>query len=145
MAALAGSWQFWALLAACCAALTALFAKLGVSGIDPDLATFLRTAVVILALGLILTVSGKWRLDGPVPARSWVFLVLSGLATGASWVCYFRALALGEVAKVAPVDKLSVVLIALMGVLFLGERLSAAGWLGVGLVAAGTLLLAWRG
>jgi transporter family protein len=145
MAALAGSWQFWALLAACSAALTALFAKLGVSGIDPDLATFLRTAVVILALGLILAVSGKWRLDGPVPARSWVFLVLSGLATGASWVCYFRALQLGEVAKVAPVDKLSVVLIALMGVLFLGERLSATGWLGVGLIAAGSLLLAWRG
>nr|WP_321574032.1 EamA family transporter [Geminicoccus harenae] len=142
---MAASWQFWAVLAAFAAALTALFAKLGVSGIDPDLATFLRTAVVILALGLILAATGKWRLDGPVPARSWVFLVLSGLATGASWVCYFRALQLGEVAKVAPVDKLSVVLVALMGVLFLGERLSAAGWLGVGLIAAGTLLLAWRG
>lgn len=145
MAALAGSWQFWAVLAACFAALTALFAKIGVQAINPDLATFIRTLVVVAALAGILAATGKWRHQGAVPGSTWLFLVLSGLATGASWICYFRALQLGEVGRVAPIDKLSVVLVALFGALFLGERLSAANWAGVVLIGAGALLVAYRG
>jgi transporter family protein len=145
MSALLGSWQFWAVMSACFAALTAVFAKIGVSAIDSDLATFIRTLVVVAALACILLATDKWRQTGQVPARTWAFLVLSGLATGASWLCYFRALQIGDVARVAPIDKLSVVLVALFGVAFLGERLSPANWAGVGLIATGALLVAYRG
>ncbi|MCB1884703.1 MAG: EamA family transporter [Geminicoccaceae bacterium] len=138
------SWPFWALLSAVFAALTAILAKVGVQGVGSDFATFVRTVVVLLALGAILAATGGWQDPGSVPGRSWLFLALSGLATGASWVCYFRALKLGDAARVAPVDKLSVVLVAVFGVAFLGERLSAANWLGVALVAAGAVLVAWR-
>lgn len=136
------SWQIWAGLAAVFAALTAVFAKVGVDEINSDLATFLRTLVVAAALGLLLTLTGKFRGLGGISGRGAVFLVLSGLATGASWVCYFRALKLGTVSQVAPVDKLSVVLVAIFGALFLGDQLSPMAWLGVGLVGAGALIIA---
>ncbi|HRO14301.1 MAG TPA: EamA family transporter [Paracoccus sp. (in: a-proteobacteria)] len=145
MGNLAGHWQVWAVLSAAFAALTAIFAKIGVQAVNPDLATFIRTIVVILALGTILTATGQWQRPAAVPGRSWLFLVLSGLATGASWVCYFRALKLGDAARVAPLDKLSVVMVAVLAALFLGERLSGLNWLGVGLIAGGAILVAWKG
>ncbi|MDR6303527.1 transporter family protein [Nitrobacter vulgaris] len=136
------SWLFWALLSAAFAALTAIFAKVGVEGINSDLATFLRTIVVLVSLGLILSATGQFSHPGPIPTRSWIFLVLSGLATGASWLCYFRALKLGPATLVAPIDKLSVVLVALFGVVFLGERPSPNGWIGIALIAAGAVIIA---
>src|SRR3954447_2946349 len=136
------SWQVWALLSAVFAALTAIFAKVGVTDIDSDLATFIRTIVVIVSLTLIPLASGKFAVQGPISARSWIFLVLSGFGTGASWLCYFRALKLGPATLVAPIDKLSVVLVALFGVAFLGERPSLNGWLGIALIAAGAVLIA---
>jgi transporter family protein len=136
------AWLFWALLSAAFAALTAIFAKVGVEGINSDLATFLRTIVVLLSLGLILLATGHIRHSGPIPIRSWIFLVLSGLATGASWLCYFRALKLGPATLVAPIDKLSVVLVALFSVIFLGERPSLNGWIGIALIAAGAVVIA---
>lgn len=136
------TWQFWALLAALFAALTAVFAKLGVSTIDPDLPTFLRTIVIVLLLGLIVLWKRSTADLSSFTARGVIFLVLSGLATGASWLCYFRALHLGDASKVAPVDKLSVVFVAIIAALFLGEHLSVAGWAGVALIATGSVLVA---
>jgi transporter family protein len=138
------AWQFWALLSAAFAALTAIFAKVGVENVNSDFATFVRTVVILLALACILVATRQWQALGTVSGRSYFFLILSGLATGGSWVCYFRALKLGEAAKVAPIDKLSVVLVAIFGVMFLGERLSAPNWLGVALIAAGAVLIAWK-
>ena len=138
------SWQTWAVLSAIFAALTAIFAKVGVENINSDLATFIRTVVVIVTLGFLLAVTGEFQAPGTISARTYLFLLLSGLGTGASWLCYFRALKLGEAAKVAPIDKLSVVLVAIFGVMFLGERLSAPNWVGVGLITAGALLVAYR-
>jgi len=138
------SWLIWALLSAAFAALTAIFAKVGVENINSDLATFIRTIVVIVALGLLLAATGKFQSSGPISTKTVVFLILSGLGTGLSWLCYFRALKLGEAAKVAPIDKLSVVLVALFGVVFLGERLSAPNWLGIALIAVGAILVAYR-
>ena len=140
-----GTWQFWALLSAGFAALTAILAKLGVAAVPSDVATFVRTLVVLAACAGILAVSGEWRAAATISGRSYLFLTLSGLATGASWLCYFRALKLGDAARVAPVDKLSVVLVAVLGVLLLGERLSPANWLGVVLIAGGAVLLARPG
>ncbi|WP_407525674.1 EamA family transporter [Methylobacterium oryzisoli] len=139
------SWQAWALASAAFAALTAIFAKVGVDGVGADFATFVRTLVIVAVLGALLTAGGQWQAPGSVPGRYWLFLVLSGLATGGSWLCYFRALKLGEAARVAPLDKLSVVLVAVFGVLFLGERLSGLNWLGVGLIALGAVLVAVKG
>jgi transporter family protein len=138
------SWPFWAILSAAFAALTAIFAKVGVANVDADVATFVRTVVILAALAAILSATGGWQAPSEISGKSWLFLVLSGLATGASWVCYFRALKLGDAARVAPVDKLSVVLVAVFAVVFLGERLSPANWAGIGLIAAGTVLVAWR-
>lgn len=137
-------WQGWALLSAVFAALTAIFAKVGVEAISSDLATFLRTLVVVAVLAALLTATGQWRPLDTVPGRTWVFLTLSGLATGASWLCWFRALKLGDAARVAPLDKLSVVLVAIFAAIFLGERLAPANWLGIALIAAGAVLVAWR-
>ena len=139
------SWQFWAVLSAVFAALTAIFAKVGVEAVDSDLATFIRTLVIVAVLAAILAGMGKLQAPGAIPGRTWLFLVLSGLATGASWLCYFRALKLGDAARVAPIEKLSVVLVAVFGALFLSERLGAVNWLGVGLIAAGAVLVAYRG
>jgi transporter family protein len=138
------SWPFWALASAVFAALTAILAKVGIEGIGSNLATFIRTVVILAFAGLILTMAGEWRAPGSIAPRSWLFLVLSGLATGASWLCYFRALKLGEAAKVAPVDKLSVVFVAIIAAVFLGEKLSPLNWLGVALIATGAVLVAVR-
>lgn len=138
------SWLAWALASAGFAAATAILAKIGVAGIDPDLATFIRTLVVVAALAGILAVTGRLVAPAGLSARNWLFLVLSGLATGASWLCYFRALQLGPAAQVAPIDKLSVVLVAIFGVTFLGERLTLPNWAGIALIAAGAILVAWK-
>ena len=145
MKPLVTSWVFWALLSAGFAALTAIFAKIGVAGVNSDFATFLRTLVVVAVLAAILTLLGEWRPLGSLSPRTYVFLALSGLATGASWLCYFRALQLGDAARVAPIDKLSVVLVALFGVVFLSEKLAPANWAGVALIALGAWLVAFRG
>jgi transporter family protein len=141
---LTSSWQTWAVLSAIFAAFTAIFAKVGVENINSDLATFVRTIVVIVTLGFLLAVTGEFQSPGTISARSYLFLLLSGLGTGASWLCYFRALKLGQAAQVAPIDKLSVVLVAIFGVMFLGEKLTAPNWLGVALIAVGAVLVAYR-
>ncbi|SOC90959.1 transporter family protein [Rhizobium sp. AN5] len=139
------AWQFWALLSAALAALTAIFAKIGIENVNSDFATFIRTIVILAAAGLMVYVTGNWQQPSTISARTWTFLVLSGLATGASWICYFRALKIGDAARVAPIDKLSVVFVAVFAVLFLGERLSLPNWLGVVLIACGAVLVAYRG
>jgi transporter family protein len=137
-----GSWIVWALLSAAFAALTAIFAKVGVENVNSDLATFIRTAVIIAVLGAILAARGLFQPLASITTRAYLFLCLSGLATGASWLCYFRALQLGDAARVAPIDKLSVVLVAVFGVTFLGEHLSFNGWLGVFLIGSGAMVVA---
>lgn len=137
-------WVFWAMLSAVFAALTAIFAKIGIQGVDSDLATLVRTAIIIVVLSLFVWLAGKWSNPLALPAKTWLFLGLSGLATGASWVCYFRALQLGEASKVAPIDKFSLVLVALFAFAFLGERPSLREWSGIAMVAGGVLVLAIR-
>jgi transporter family protein len=139
------SWLPWALLSALFAALTAIFAKVGIEAIESDFATLLRTVVVALTLGALIYATGKWQSPFEIPPKSALFLVLSALATGASWICYFRALKLGDASKVAPVDKLSVVLVAVFATAFLGERPGLREWLGIALVGGGVLLLSLRG
>ncbi len=138
------TWLPWALLSAVFAALTAIFAKIGLEGIDSDYATLLRTVVIVLTLGALIYATGKWQSPWVLPSKSVVFLVLSALATGASWLCYFRALKIGPASQVAPVDKLSVVLVALFAVAALGERPGGREWAGIALVGAGVLLLSLR-
>lgn len=138
------SWQFWALLSAGFAALTAIFAKVGIQNVNSDFATLIRTVVILGVLTLILTTTNGWQPLSTITSRTWLFLVLSGMATGASWICYFRALKVGDAARVAPIDKLSVVMVAVFAVLFLGERLSLPNWLGVVLIATGAVLVAWK-
>jgi transporter family protein len=138
------SWQIWAVFSAIFAALTAVLAKVGVEDINANYATFIRTVVVILFLAAIVAVTGEFQPLSSITRRSQVFLILSGLATGASWLCYFRALKLGPVSQVAPIDKLSLLLVAVIGVVFLGEKLNGRNWLGVALMAGGAVLLAWR-
>jgi len=135
-------WQGWALLSAVFAALTAIFGKVGVEGVNSDFATLIRTVVILAALSAFLAATQQFQPLAAIAPRTWTFLGLSGLATGASWVCYYRALQLGEAARVAPIDKLSIVLVAIFGVAFLGEHLSLRHWAGVGLIAGGALLLA---
>jgi len=141
---MATSWQAWALLSAVFAALTAIFAKVGVENVNSDFATFIRTVVILVVLAAILLSLGEFQSLGSISGRTYLFLVLSGLATGASWVCYFRALKLGNASQVAPIDKLSVVLVAVFGVAFLGEKLTGPNWIGVGLIAGGTFLVAFK-
>lgn len=138
---LSSSWIFWALLSAIFAALTALCAKIGVSTIDSDLATFIRTLVILGVLGTILLVTGKFHNTEGFSPRACLFLLLSGLATGASWLCYFRALKMGDAARVAPLDKLSVVFVAILSVTLLGEQLSVKGWLGIIFIGLGAILV----
>jgi transporter family protein len=137
-------WQFWAVLSAVFAALTAIFAKVGVENVNSDFATFIRTIVILLCLAAILAATRQFQSPGSISTRSYTFLVLSGLATGASWICYFRALKVGDASQVAPIDKLSVVLVAIFAFLFLGERPSGTNWLGIALIAAGAILVAKR-
>nr|WP_314262052.1 EamA family transporter [uncultured Devosia sp.] len=138
------SWQFWALLSAGFAALTAIFAKVGIENINSDFATLIRTVVILLVLGGIVAATGQFQPIDSIASKTWLFLVLSGLATGASWLAYFRALKIGQAAQVAPVDKLSVVLVAVFGVMFLGEKLTLPNWLGVAMIMGGAVLVAWR-
>jgi len=142
--AMADSWIFWALLSALFAALTTVFARVGVTGIDSDLATLLRTLLILVLLALLVWVRRKWLNPALLPPRTLLFLALSALATGLSWVCYFRALQIGRASQVAPVDRLSLVLVALFAVAFLGERPSAQDWLGIGLVTAGVFALTFK-
>src|ERR1700738_1983116 len=141
---LVSTWLVCALWSACFAALTAVFAKVGVEKIEPDVATLIRTVVILIVLSGIVLATGQYRLISGATPRTYLFLVLSGLATGASWLCYFRALHIGDAARVAPIDKLSVVLVAVVGVTFLGEKLSAINWLGIALIAAGAWLVTLR-
>ena len=137
-------WQAWAVLSAVFAALTAIFGKVGVENVGSDFATFIRTIVIIVVLAAILAATRQFQPLGEIAPRTYIFLGLSGLATGASWICYYRALKLGDAARVAPIDKLSVVLVAVFGVAFLGERLSGRNWAGVALIALGAVLVALR-
>lgn len=138
------TWQFWAILSAVFAAATAIFAKLGVQHIDSDFATLIRTGMVFVLLAILVSATGKLTSLSQVTRPTWVFLSLSALATGASWVCYFRALQRGNASQVAPVDKLSLVLVAVFAAAFLGERLSLRNWLGISLVALGILMVSWK-
>lgn len=137
-------WFYWALLSAIFAALTAIFAKVGIQGVDSDLATLIRTAIIIVVLSAFVAYTGKWTNPLELSPKTWLFLGLSGLATGASWVCYFRALKIGDASKVAPVDKLSLVLVAVFAFAFLGERPSLREWSDISMVAGGVLLLAFK-
>jgi transporter family protein len=136
------SWQFWALGSAVFAALTAILAKVGVENVNSDFATFIRTIVILAAAGAMVLVTNHWQAPETVTPKTWTFLVLSGIATGLSWICYFRALKLGNAAQVAPIDKLSVVLVAIIAALFLGEKLSPINWAGVALIGVGAVLVA---
>lgn len=138
------NWQGWAVLSAIFAAMTAILAKIGVDELPAPFATLVRTGVILII------VAGMWAAQGaPIgnlvgAPRTAVALVGSGAATGLSWLCYFQALKMGEASRVAPLDKLSVVLVAVFAALFLGERLDVRGWAGVGLIAGGALLVAMR-
>jgi transporter family protein len=135
------SWIGWALLSALFAAATAILAKIGIAGVDSNLATAIRTTVVVIFAWAIALALGKHGEIRHVEPRTWLFLVLSGLATGLSWLCYFRALQLGPASRVAPLDKLSVVLVILFAALFLGEKLTPAAMIGGVLIAAGAVVM----
>src|SRR5262245_30822415 len=137
------SWRFWSVASAVFASRTSIFAKVGVENVNADFATFIRTIVILATLALILFATGQFQAPASVSGRTYLFLLLSGLATGGSWICYFRALKLANAAPEAPIDKRSVVLVAVFGVLFLGERLNGANWLGVALIGLGAILVAW--
>ena len=137
-------WLVWATLSACFAALTAIFAKAGLRQIDSDLATLIRTVIIAFVLSLLVWGLGKWQNPLLLSGKTWLFLTLSAFATGASWLCYFRALQLGQVSQVAPIDKLSVVLATLFAVLFLGERPSVQEYLGIILIALGVITIALK-
>ncbi len=137
-------WVFWAILSAVFAALTAIFAKIGIRDVDSDFATLIRSGIIVIVLSTFVWLTGKWSSPFELSSKTWTFLTLSGLATGASWLCYFRALQIGEASKVAPIDKLSLVLVAIFAVIFLGERPSVRDWTGIALVASGVLLLAFK-
>jgi len=137
-------WLYWALLSAVFAGVTAVLAKVGVTGINSNLATAIRTTVILLfTWGLAILTTGRGELAA-ISRRAWFFLVLSGLATGLSWLCYFRALQLGEVSRVAPIDKLSVAVAIVLSLVFLGERLSLREGIGAALILAGALFLALK-
>lgn len=142
MAGTGESWLIWALLSAAFAALTAIFAKVGIENVNSDFATFIRTIVILFAAGGMVYATGHWQSPSTVSPKTWLFLLLSGLATAASWICYFRALKLGPAGQVAPIDKLSVVLVAVFAFSFLGERYSPVNWVGIALIAGGAVLVA---
>ncbi len=141
--ATSNGWLYWAILSAVFAGLTAIFAKIGIQGVDSDLATLIRTTIIIVVLAAFVAYTGKWSNPFALSSKTWLFLSLSALATGASWVCYFRALKLGDASKVAPIDKLSLVLVAVFAFTFLGERPSLREWSGIAMVAGGVLLIAF--
>jgi transporter family protein len=135
-------WILWAILSAVFAAFTAIFAKIGIQDIDSDLATLIRTAFIMIIITLFVWFTGKWRNPFELTARTWLFLCLSAITTGASWICYFRALKIGDASKVAPIDKFSVVLVAIFAVILLGEKPSLKEWLGIAMVSGGVITLA---
>jgi transporter family protein len=135
------SWQWYALGSAFFAALTALFGKIGVSNINSNYATFIRTLVILVVTVAIISARGEWRRPQELTNSTWAFLVLSGIATGLSWLCYYRALQLGPVSKVAPVDKLSVALAIILGVIFLGEKLTWPVAAGGSLIVIGSIII----
>ena len=137
-------WRPWALGSAVFAALTAILAKVGVTGINPNLATAVRTVVVLVFAWALVAATDGVRGVAQLAPRTWVFLALSGLATGLSWLCYFRALQLGEASRVAPVDKLSVVFAIALAALCLGEKLSWHQWVGGGLILVGAIVIALK-
>jgi len=138
------NWLTWSLLSALFAGLTAILAKIGIAGIDSNLATAVRTTVVLLFAWGVALATGPASAVFSLSRRTWLFLTLSGLATGLSWLCYFRALQLGEASKVAPIDKLSVVFVLVFAALFLGETLTLKTVLGGTLIAAGAVVLALK-
>ena len=136
------AWFVWAALSACFAALTAVFAKAGVRDIDADLAMAIRTIIVALLAVPFVLATGKWANPFELPMGARTFLVLSALATGASWLCYFRALKLGPASRVAPIDKLSVVFAVILAVILFGEKVSLVHACAIAMIAAGGLILA---
>ncbi len=138
------NWLSWALLSAFFAGVTAILAKVGISGVNSNLATAARTTVVLVFTWAIAFATAHPSDLREFSKRTWTFLILSGLATALSWLCYFRALQIGEASRVAPVDKLSVVFAVALAIFFLGEQLSWQHWLGVAFIVAGTVLLAFR-
>lgn len=134
-------WWIYALLSALFAALTAIFAKIGIKGVDTDLATAIRTVVIIILAWAIVFVKGSNSTIGTLTRQNWTFLILSGFATGLSWICYFKALQLGKVSQVAPVDKLSVALAIILAAVFLGETLTLKTGIAAALIISGTLVL----
>lgn len=138
------TWQFWAILSAVFAALTAILGKVGIAGINSDFGTLIRTVVILFALTGIVYFTGKFQPLGEISGKTWLFLILSGLATGASWICYYRAMQMGNASQVAPIDKLSVVLVAVFAVAFLGEKLSLPNWAGVALIGVGAVLVSLK-
>lgn len=135
------SWVIYALGSAFFAALTAIFGKIGVTGLNSNLATLIRTVVILAIIAVIVSLRNEWQKLDLVSARSWTFLVLSGVATGLSWLCYYRALQLGPVSKVAPIDKLSVALAIILSVLFFGEQLTWPVAVGGLLIIAGSIVI----
>ena len=136
-----GMWFVFALLSAIFAALTSILAKVGIEDVNSTLATAIRTAVVLLmAWGMVFLTNTQGGI-AQIGRKSWIFLILSGLATGASWLCYYRALQIGEASKVVPVDKLSVVITLVLAVVFLHEKMTAKSLIGAALITAGTLVM----
>lgn len=138
------SWLFWSLLSALFAAATAVLAKVGVTGVDSNLATAIRTTVVLIFAWGVALGTHQGSALASLSSRTWIFLTLSGLATGLSWLCYFRALQLGDASRVAPIDKLSVVFVLVLAAVFLGEPLSWKTLVGGGMVAGGAVVLALK-
>ncbi|MEA9355983.1 EamA family transporter [Bacteriovorax sp. PP10] len=136
------SWQLFAFGSAFFAALTAIFGKIGVHDMNSNLATFLRTIVILIMSALLITSRNEWVKPDTLPTKSIIFLVLSGIATGFSWLCYYRALQMGPASKVAPIDKLSVVFVVIFALLFLGEKLTWKVGLGTLFVGIGAVLMA---
>jgi transporter family protein len=136
------SWIFWAALSAVFAALTTIFAKVGIQNVDSDVANFIRTAFVFLLLTLFVYFQGKFSPSITITKNTWVFLGLSGLATCASWICFYRALQIGDASKVIVIDKFSIVLVAIFAVIFLGEKTLLKDWIGITLVTTGLILIA---
>jgi len=137
-----GDWRVFAVASAFFAALTAIFGKVGVAEMNSDLATFLRTIVILLVTAALIWARHEWQRPDALSPKGVLFLVLSGVATGLSWLCYYRALQTGPASRVAPIDKLSVVLVVVFAVLFLGERLTWKVGLGGVLITAGAALMA---
>jgi transporter family protein len=142
MGAIINNWLLWALSSAFFAGATAILAKVGVEGINSNLATAIRTTIVLIFTWMIVAVSGTPCSLGSISLRTWIFLILSGLATAFSWICYFRALQLGLASKVAPIDKLSVIFAIALAALFLHEPVSWPQWIGGALITGGAILLA---